>query len=180
MRKVIPRWKVTPALIVVLAAAAASPGRQSGSRSSGEVSAAVSTVSSLDEIKLLERECFDEVNKYRKLHRVAALELDGEVLGLAREYSRKMADERFFSHTDAEGKTVRERLAKAGIRWRYVGENIASSRGYFSPVAAAMHGWLGSPGHLRNILDPRFTSAAVGAWIASDGSVYFTQVFISK
>ena len=171
--------KLALSFIVVLSAIPDSPGRNSRVIRAREIRIAHSGAS-LEEIKHLEQECFAEVNKCRKSHGIAALELDDELLAVAREYSRRMADERFFSHTDGEGKTVRERLARAGIRWRSVGENIASSKGYVNPVAVAMHGWLESPGHRRNILDSGFRLAAVGAWISRDGAVYFTQVFISK
>ena len=166
----------TLAFIVVLSTAPGAPGRPSRVTPAREGAAGPS----IEEIKRLERDCFDEVNKCRKAHGAAALEYDVELLTVARQYSRRMADEHFFSHTDAEGKSVRERLARAGIRWRSVGENIASSKGYVNPVAVAMHGWLGSPGHRRNILNSGFRLAAVGAWISRDGTVFFTQVFISK
>lgn len=140
----------------------------------------IRSAAALEEIKLLEHECFDEVNKYREYKRLPVLDLDKELVLVARDYSRRMAEERFFSHTDSNGESVRERLAQAGIRWRSVGENIASSRGYINPVAAAVHGWLGSPGHRRNIVEPGFRFAAVGAWIGRDGTVFFTQVFIGR
>ena len=170
---------LTLALTVVLSPSPESRARQGVGAHRTEI-AGGSRGPSLEEIKLLERECFDEVNKYRTFQGLDPLEFDGEVLVVARAHSRRMADEQFFSHTDGAGKTVRERLEQARIRWRSVGENIASSKGYFNPVAAAIHGWLGSQGHRRNILAPGFRSAAVGAWIGDDGTVYFTQIFMTK
>jgi len=37
-----------------------------------------------------------------------------------------------------------------------------------------------SPGHRRNILDPDFRLTAIGAWIDSDGTVYFTEIFLKQ
>jgi uncharacterized protein YkwD len=103
-----------------------------------------------------------------------------ELLPVAREYSRRMAEQHFFSHNDPDGRTVRERVEEADIRWRMVGENLAYSNGYVNPVAASLHGWMDSPGHRRNILDPDFSLTAIGVWIKEDGTVYFTEIFLKQ
>jgi len=132
----------------------------------------------LAEIETLERKCLNDVNRIRESHKVGRLELSLELLKVAREYSRRMAEENFFSHNDPEGLTVRERVDRAGIRWRMIGENLAYSNGYTNPVAASVTGWLDSPGHRRNMLDPDFQQTAIGVWISANGTVYFTEIFI--
>ena len=91
-----------------------------------------------------------------------------------------MAEQHFFSHNDPEGRTVRERVDEADIKWRIVGENLAYSNGYLNPVAASVSGWMESPGHRRNILDPDYNVTAIGAWISPDGTVYFTEIFLKQ
>jgi uncharacterized protein YkwD len=91
-----------------------------------------------------------------------------------------MAEEGFFAHEDPQGKGIRERLREAGIKWRMVGENIATANGYINPVAVSLRGWMDSPGHRRNILNPAFEQTAVGAWVDLDGTVYLTEVFIRR
>jgi uncharacterized protein YkwD len=91
-----------------------------------------------------------------------------------------MAEENFFSHSDPDGLTVRERVDGADIKWQMVGENLAYSNGYVNPVAASLHGWMDSPGHRRNILDPGFSLTAIGVWIKEDGTVYFTEIFLKQ
>ena len=132
------------------------------------------------EIESLEQQCLDEVNRVRRARRLAKLDFYDDLLPVARRYSRRMAEERFFSHTDPDGRTVRERVDEAEIRWRMVGENLAYSNGYINPVAASLHSWMESPGHRRNILDPDFRLTAIGAWIDSDGTVYFTEIFLKQ
>ena len=132
------------------------------------------------EIASLEQQCLDEVNRVRRARRLARLDFYDDLLPVAREYSRRMAEERFFSHTDPDGRTVRERVDGADIKWRMVGENLAYSNGYINPVAASLHSWMESPGHRRNILDPDFRLTAIGAWIDSDGTVYFTEIFLKQ
>ena len=132
------------------------------------------------EIESLEQQCLDEVNRVRRQKGLQRLTFYEELLPVAREYSRRMAEQNFFSHSDPEGRTVRERVDEADIRWRMVGENLAFSNGYVNPVAASLHGWMDSPGHRANILEPDFTLTAIGVWIKPDGTVYFTEIFLKQ
>ena len=132
------------------------------------------------EMEALERQCLSEINRLRRAYRLAPLEFYKELLPVARSYSRRMAEEGFFSHTDPEGRSTRERLSVAGIRWSALAENIASERGWVNPVAVSVHGWMDSEGHRSNILNAAFNQTAVGAWISDSGSVYFTQIFIRR
>jgi uncharacterized protein YkwD len=134
----------------------------------------------IDEIEELEIACLDEVNHQRVVRGLTPMEVDWDLLAVARGYSRQMAEEGFFSHTDRQGCDVRRRLDKARISWLMVGENLSYSNGYVNPVAAALRGWMNSPGHRRNILEGRYNDSAIGAWIAADGTIYFTQIFLRK
>ena len=134
----------------------------------------------LYEIEQLEQQCFDDVNHQREGYGLQPLKFDSSLLPLARGYSKWMAEDKFFAHQDPEGHTVKERANEYGIKWRIIGENLASSNGYMNPVAASLHGWMESPGHRKNILDSSFNQSAIGAWIAPDGTVYFTQIFLRR
>ncbi len=134
----------------------------------------------LREIEALEQQCLDEINQVRRRSGLTRLMFSEDLLSVARAYSRRMAEQHFFSHDDPEGRTVRERVDQADIRWRMIGENLAYSSGYVNPVAASLHGWMESPGHRRNILEPDFNLTAVGVWINSDGTVYFTEIFLRQ
>ena len=132
------------------------------------------------EIEVLEQACLTEINRLRRAYHLSALQLNRDLLPVAREYSRRMAEEGFFSHTDPEGRSTRDRLSVARIVWTAFAENIASERGWVNPVAVSVHGWMESDGHRRNILNSQFDQTAVGAWISEDESVYFTQIFIKR
>jgi uncharacterized protein YkwD len=134
----------------------------------------------LREIALLEEQCLGEVNRLRKAHGLATLDFDEDLLEVARAYSRRMAEEKFFSHADPEGRSVRERVNEAGISWRMVGENLAYSNGYINPVAASLRGWMESAPHKRNLLEEGFQQTAIGVWISSNGTVYFTEIFLKR
>jgi len=134
--------------------------------------------SQIGEIEGLETQCFNEVNRLRVAHGLSALAFNEGLLRVARDYSRRMAEEKFFSHNDPNGNTVRERVSDAHIRWRVLGENLAYSNGYINPVAVSLTGWLDSPGHRRNLLDQMWQQTAIGVWISANGTVYFTQIFM--
>ena len=134
----------------------------------------------ISEIESLEQQCLDEINRVRRRSGLPRLAFSEELLPVAREYSRRMAEQNFFSHNDPDGRTVRERVDEADIRWRMVGENLAYSNGYVNPVAASLHGWMESPGHRKNILEPDFSLTAIGVCIKKDGTVYFTEIFLKQ
>ncbi|MGN8250784.1 CAP domain-containing protein [Pseudomonas sp. SMV7] len=94
----------------------------------------------------------------------------------AQRHSRAMANENFFAHRDLDGDLPADRARDAGYRGRQVGENIAAGQG---SASKAMAGWLASPGHCANLMNPMFTQ--VGAAYAensrSDDGVYWTMVF---
>ena len=132
------------------------------------------------EIESLERQCLSEINRLRRAYHLGPLEFSRVLLPVARTYSRRMAEEGFFSHTDPEGRGTNDRLKGAGIRWRALAENISSERGWVNPVAVSVHGWMDSAGHRSNILNGEFDQTAVGVWISESGAVYFTQIFIKR
>ena len=86
-----------------------------------------------------------------------------------------MAEHEYFDHTDRRGRGVPERARELGYRWRAIGENIAAGQG---DEAAAVAGWVTSPGHCANLMDPGFTEmgAAYAVNGASRGKIYWTQV----
>lgn len=73
----------------------------------------------------------------------------------AQGWTNAMVRDRFFSH----GADFAARITAVGFNWSNVGENIASG---FSTPAAVVRGWMGSPGHCRNILTPTFADVGTG------------------
>jgi len=94
----------------------------------------------------------------------------------AQGHSRSMASGSYFSHQDPNGDVAKDRALAAGYNGRQVGENIASGQG--SPDKA-MQGWLASPGHCANLMNPMFTQvgAAYGTNPNSKAGVYWTMMF---
>lgn len=71
-----------------------------------------------------------------------------DVAGVAQHHSDDMVSRAFFAHTNPDGDSPFDRLGEAGVTYSRAAENIAY--GYGS-AGAVLDGWLGSPGHRRNI-----------------------------
>jgi uncharacterized protein YkwD len=93
----------------------------------------------------------------------------------AARHARDMARRNFFEHRGSNGSTPKERVLRAGYRPRLTGENIA-----YGPESAeeVVAGWLASPGHCANIMEPRFRDIGVGvATGRKRGAIYWVQEF---
>lgn len=147
-----------------------------------EVEATSSVTSpSINEANKYERRAFEMTNKVRVKNGLPPFVWDAELCRMARTHSENMAREGFFSHKSPEGMQMRERARAAGIlRFRVLGENIAYNQNFDDPGAFVVERWMISPGHRANILSHEFRSSAVGSFVAADGKVYFTQVFILR
>jgi uncharacterized protein YkwD len=104
-----------------------------------------------------------EVNARRRKAGAPALRSSPALDKAAQGHAEDMLARGYFAHESPNGnsasQTVRERAREAGFDWRAIGENIAE--GQFS-VAQVMEGWMNSPEHRRNILDPVYTELGIG------------------
>ncbi|MGH9943018.1 MAG: CAP domain-containing protein [Pyrinomonadaceae bacterium] len=129
----------------------------------------------------LERKAFELINEQRRANGAAPLAWDTELSRVARIHSEEMARRNFFDHVGKDGRGVAERARLCGVTgWRALAENIAYNQGFDDPAGFAVERWLKSAKHRENLLRATFTHTAVGVAEASDGRVYFTQVFISR
>ena len=99
-----------------------------------------------------------------------------ELKTAALNHSRDMANENFFGHQGSDGSSAGDRMSAAGYRWSAWGENVAA--GYYS-VSSVMQGWIGSPGHCANLMNPNFSNLGAAKFSNPDSNygVYWTQVF---
>ena len=87
------------------------------------------------------------------------LTLSGTLAGVALGHATDMAVHDYFEHQDLSGQSPADRVRAAGYSEKLVGENIA-----YGPksVEEVVQGWLASPGHCRNIMDPHFVQMGIG------------------
>jgi uncharacterized protein YkwD len=136
---------------------------------------------SLQQATSIERIAFELINEKRVANGLPPLAWDSDLCRLARQHSQDMGGRGFFDHETPEGLFPKDRARAAGLRgFRVIAENIAYNKGYENPAAFAVERWLRSSGHRANILYSPFQYSAIGSYVASDGSVYLTQVFMSR
>jgi uncharacterized protein YkwD len=132
-------------------------------------------------ISQLEMKAFDLINEKRKENGLSPILWNEDVAKVARLHSQNMAKFKFFSHIGQDGSMVHDRADALGISdWKAIGENIAYNRGYEKPAEFACERWMLSSSHRENILNRRWKEAGIGVAINSDGTYYFTQVFVVR
>jgi uncharacterized protein YkwD len=101
--------------------------------------------------------------------------LSGPLAEVALGHASDMALHDYFEHQDLSGHSPADRVRAIGYRETLVGENIA-----YGPQSAdeVVQGWLDSPGHCENIMDPRFSEMglAFAAGQASRRGLYWVQL----
>lgn len=157
------------------------PRRVRLTASSDSTDANAAGLPSIDGATSIERRAFDRTNEVRAQNGLRRLAWDADLCRMARVHAEKMARLGFFAHETPDGLRLRDRARAVGIlRFKELGENIAYNQGYEDPGAFAVEQWMISPGHRANILYRGFQASAIGSFVASDGSVYLTQVFITR
>ena len=94
-------------------------------------------------------------------------------------HSQDMAARNYFAHQSPDGRTIRERVSASHYKFSMVGENLAGGDPH---VASAVRGWIDSPSHCANMMDPRYRDVAVSCvgHPRSDWGTYWTMVLGRK
>lgn len=125
----------------------------------------------------LETTIQQRINEIRQDQGLRPLQNNARLAQVARNYSRLMAEQNFFSHTGPDGRHVGQRVQAAGIVYWIVGENLFKSVNVSNPAPTAVTGWMESPGHRENILNAKYSETGVGVW-RQGNSYYVTQLFL--
>jgi len=94
----------------------------------------------------------------------------------AAQYALDLASHGYLDHTGRDGSSPAQRITRSGYRWHEVGENLA--RGIMTPEDAVA-GWLHSPEHCANLMDPAFRQMGVAYAVnpRNDAGVYWALEF---
>ncbi len=150
----------------------------------------------------LERRIHELINRERKARGLSRLRWNDSLSRIARNHSRDMAERGYFAHVSPDGNGFQDRYREAGYVCAipqgltvYAGaENIFLNNRYDSITTmngreivdwntaekiadTTVQGWMDSPGHRRNILEPVWRSEGIGVFLAPDDSIYITQNF---
>jgi len=119
-------------------------------------------------------------NQERSKAGLSALKFESRLATAALRHSEDMALQDYFSHTQANGDTPWDRINATGYQYSDAAENVAAG---MSTPESVVAGWMNSPGHRANILNPALKEIGVGYYFLAEdtGEVnyhhYWTQVF---
>jgi uncharacterized protein YkwD len=111
----------------------------------------------------MESDFVSRINQERSSRGLATLRVASDMVTVARNHSRRMADADHLHHNPNFGSEV--------TNWRKVGENVG--RG---PSVSSLHrAFMNSPSHRNNLLDPAWTEVGIGV-VVVDGRIWVTQL----
>jgi len=121
-----------------------------------------------------ERILADMVNYDRTNRGLKALNVDLQLVSLARQKSLDMIQNGYFAHESPTYGNAAKMLKDAGYQYNGVAENIARNGSTEKAHAALMS----SDGHRRNILGPQWTKMGIGIVNDFNGYPYITELFV--
>lgn len=122
-----------------------------------------------------EQHIINQVNEERVRNGLRVVQIDTELVTLAKRKSQDMAVNSYFDHVSPTYGTVYTMLDSAGISYSRAGENIAVT----GSIARVHPLFMGSAGHRVNILHSGYTHIGVGV-VKRGVTYYITQIFIKK
>jgi uncharacterized protein YkwD len=124
-----------------------------------------------------ERQMVALVNRDRARAGLRPVVADPRLAAIARAHSRDMADHDFVGHVSPRTGTAMDRVHRGGLTPELVLENVG--RAYAAEEAES--GFLSSPGHRGNLLDPRARTLGVGVVfgpaVTGTRPLFVTQLF---
>jgi uncharacterized protein YkwD len=132
-----------------------------------------------DQFAELETQLHAAVNAVRARHHLIPLQRSPELDQVAIRHSLDMARRNYMSHHSPEGSNPVDRIAQSGLSgYTLAAENLGKTNRR-DPNREIVDSWLASPDHRRNLLTPPFNTTGIGIAISPDGSLIYTQVYIT-
>ena len=104
-------------------------------------------------------------NQVRASRGLPVLTIDSQLGAVAQQWAATLAQRGVLSHNAS--------LPSQVSGWKLLGENV----GVGGTVDAVHEGWMGSPTHLENLVDPAFTKVGFGI-VRPDARIFVVQIFM--
>lgn len=101
----------------------------------------------------------NETNAQRGSNGVGTLGINGQLAAAAQAKANDMAARNYWSHDTPEGNPPWIFVTAQGYVYQKLGENLAAG---FTSESATVAGWMASPSHRENLLDPVFSDVGFG------------------
>ncbi len=122
------------------------------------------------------------MNAERRSRGLAVLRASEPLADAARLHAREMAEGDYFEHDSLErtrrgvvkGCDWSERVLRFAPDEHHIAENLAAGA---ETAGEVVSGWMTSPAHRQNMLDPRFREAGIGYWPGGRSGHYWVADF---
>jgi uncharacterized protein YkwD len=121
----------------------------------------------------------EDVNRVRAEQHMVPLLRMPELDRAARRHSQDMAARRYLAHETPEGRNPVHRIQREGVDGFTLAAENAGSTSRPDPNREILTGWLTSPVHRKNLFMPAFNATGIGVARAEDGTLYYTQVYVT-
>lgn len=98
-------------------------------------------------------------NQTRQSLSLKPLQIHPMLSAAAQAKADDMATRGYFAHTNPDGATMDTWFERAGYQYLYAGENLAV---HYESAEGVTQGWLASPSHRENIINPEYVDIGVG------------------
>ena len=123
------------------------------------------------------------INAERRSRGLAPLRQNARLALAGSRHVKDMVRARYFSHHSRGGRAFDDRIVRTGYargRRASVGENLAWGTGELATPRAIVKGWMKSPGHRANILQPAFREIGIAVRTGNpqtgrSGATYATE-----
>ena len=119
-----------------------------------------------------EQRIFELLNQARTARGLPGLEANAQLQEAARAHSQFMAARQKLSHQFRRESSVSDRLASTGVHFDSEGENV----GLHQTAEGVHQGFMHSPPHRANILDPDYNAVGIGV-VERGGNLWVTEDF---
>ncbi|MFM2302730.1 MAG: hypothetical protein RLZZ135_133 [Cyanobacteriota bacterium] len=121
-----------------------------------------------------DNQILDLVNKERSKAGAKPLKLNEKLDRAADAHSLDQAANSRMSHDGSNGSKFDSRIKDEGFLFSRAAENVAYGQ---KDAFQVMDGWMNSPGHRKNILNPQLENIGIGSATNDNGSIFWTQDF---
>jgi uncharacterized protein YkwD len=130
----------------------------------------------VNDVRIKGCDCKEQGGGITKMPPVPVLSWNNDLAMIAKAHSDDMEKNRYFDHTNMNGKNPGDRMTAAGYLWSTYAENIAMGQ---QTEIEAFNSWINSDhGHCQNIMNSNIKEMGV-ARSAGNGN-YWTQLFGTK
>ena len=123
------------------------------------------------------------INAERRQRGLKPLRQNARLAAAGKRHARDMVSFRYFAHNSRAGRRFSSRIQRTGYprgRRALLGENLAWGTGTYASPRRIVRGWMQSPGHRANILQPAFREIGIAIVAGTpktgpDGATYATE-----